>query len=124
METSKHQTDEQVQCNPAEAIPLRYEPLDNRGQHPSSKESSPEVELCYARSDSDPVQQVSLWKPNSWQVLSKALLLLKAAKGYYRLGEAIKEEENSLGQSLRYANLGIKCYCKYLSYCMSFLTLL
>ena len=105
--------DPKVFCNPDEAIPLHYEPIRKKksdtSKPPSSQDTGPE-------SHYDPVSanQSTLWKSgalprNSWHILSKTLLLRKAAIAYRGLAEAQLRLQNFTA-CLQYVKNGLKCF--------------
>ncbi|KAJ8317595.1 hypothetical protein KUTeg_005499 [Tegillarca granosa] len=98
---NKNIIEEQVQCNSAEAIPLRYEPLQ--------KSAPPHNEEDPALHEMEHLQLAESELSSSWHRLSKVLLLRKAAITFYSLAKnnfSIKK----FGCSLRYIKSALMCF--------------
>ena len=130
---SKHTVEPQKHCNPSEAIPLRYESLDQTknkkhsaihreglvANHSTSAKVSTNSDADTWSPDIDPSEahnQVSVFTRislpvGSWHCLSKTLLLRKAAVSYYGLADC-RMSAQKYGQSLKYIKLGLVCFGK------------
>lgn len=100
--------------NPNIAIPLRYEPLSSRASNSTNKTSDPES------GDHSATNQNCLWKSgilpqSSWHVLSKVLLLKKAAIAYQGLAE-VKVKSKEYDQVKHYVKLGLRCFGELLNW--------
>ena len=109
---SKHTVEEQVSADPNQAIPLHYSPL----RQPTNTAASQQPASSTNNSGRESPKQVSVitrttLPEGTWHVLSKTLLMRKAAVCYLALAE-VKVNKHEYGTTLKYLRLALTCFCE------------
>ncbi|CAH1782614.1 unnamed protein product [Owenia fusiformis] len=122
--TTHIEPEEQAKCNPYEAIPMHYEPINKMtvkskddpdgarlaNHRGSSVDNEISTRAGHEDLSSHAVSKLHLLSlpHNSWHTLSKFLLLKKAVLAYYGVVDS-KLAIHEYGQAMKYLKISLKC---------------